>query len=145
MTEEQRKLVEDLRNLIAIMIIILSLYLAFTGNPSVPMWIDAGGFISHKVETSISSDLGWIDGEIKTCLSHPLDPDEALKAHKLPGYALMGVDCGSGKWRRMNIRFWGSERQPGKKAAFWDCTRTTDSFSCKQVDPPMETTGYSPK
>ena len=120
LTEEQGNLLKDLRNLIAVVIIIVSLYYAFAGNPSVPMWLDAGGFISHNIESSITSDSGWINGEIKTCVSHPLDPDEALKAHKLPGYALMGVDCGSGQWHRMTIRFWGSERQPGRKAAFWD-------------------------
>jgi hypothetical protein len=111
----------------------LCFYYTVSDNPKAPQEIDSTGYISHKVESTITADPSWINGESRTCISHPLDAQNAGELDKPAGYALSGLDCGGGDWHRITITFWGSTVQIGKSAAYWNCTRTSDSFTCKQT------------
>jgi hypothetical protein len=133
MTDEQRSQIVGLGCLAVFACIILLLYYTFSDNPKAPQEIDSTGYISHKVESTITADPSWINGESRTCISHPLDAQSASELDKPAGYALWGLDCSGGDWHRITITFWGSTVQPGKKAAYWNCTRTSDSFTCKQT------------
>jgi hypothetical protein len=113
----------------------LFFYYTVSSNPSAPQPVDSTGYISHKVESTITADPSWIIGESRTCTSNPLDLLSAKELHKPIGYALWGLACGGdGESHRITITFWGSEIQTGTKAAYWNCTRTSDSFTCKQTE-----------
>jgi hypothetical protein len=111
----------------------LFLYYTLSSNPSAPQSVDATGYVSHKVESTITADAGWIVGESRTCISNPFDITSAKELQKPVGYALWGLQCGGGDWHRITITFWGSQVQTGTKAAYWNCTRTSESFTCKQT------------
>jgi hypothetical protein len=116
-----------------IAVVALILYYALSDNPNAPQGLDATGYISHKVESTITADPSWIIGETRTCITNPLDSLNAGALQKPVGYALWGLQCGPGDWHKITITFWGSAVQAGKKAAYWDCKRTADSFICKQT------------
>ena len=109
------------------------LYLIFADDPSVPAPIDSTGYISHKVETSISAQSSWMVGESKSCTSIPFDAELGSALGEKPGYAFDLVKCDDGPYRNIKVTFWGARNQPGKTAAFWSCTRTSESFTCKQT------------
>ncbi len=109
------------------------LYLAFADNPHAPAEIDSSGYISHKVESTITAQSGWMVGESKDCISIPLDAQIASAVGKEPGYAFLYVKCDDGPGRKISVTFWGKENQPENKVAYWKCNRTTDSFTCKQT------------
>jgi len=134
MTEDQRSTSWELVGLVAVVIIGLFFYYTLSSNPTAPREVDASGYISHKVESTITADPNWLVGETRTCISSILGPQDAKILQKPVGYALWGLGCGSGEWHRITITFWGSQVQAGKKAAYWNCTRTTDSFTCKQTE-----------
>jgi hypothetical protein len=119
--------------LATIAVFALLVYYIFSDNPTAPREIDATGYISHRVESTITADPSWIIGETKTCISNPLDSLNAGVLQKPVGYALWGLQCGPGDWHKITITFWGSAVQDEKKAAYWDCKRTADSFTCKQT------------
>ncbi len=118
---------------VAVIGLVFVLYWAFSKNPSMPQGIDGTGYISHRVESPITADPSWLIGETETCVSRPLDRDNARILNKPTGYALWGLNCGGSEYRRMPVTFWGSEVQSGIKAAYWDCTRAAESFTCKQT------------
>lgn len=137
MTEEQESHVETLRGLVVLAIVAIigyALYVTFSSDPTVPKELDATGYISHRVESTITADSSWINGEARNCISKPLDAQNASELNKPAGYALWGLDCGGGDFHRITITFWGSTVQAGKKAAYWNCTRSSDSFTCKQTE-----------
>ena len=137
MTEGQQSQDVPVGGLIALAIIatvLYSLYLMFASDPVAPKELDSTGYISHRVESTITADPTWINGESRTCISHPLDAQNAAYLGKRAGYALWGLDCGGNDWHRISITFWGSAVQSGIKAAYWNCTRTSDSFTCKQTE-----------
>ena len=136
MTKDQQSDNESLRHVGVLAIVALigcALYVICSSNPTVPKELDATGYISHRVESTITADSGWINGEARNCISKPLDTQNARELDKPAGYALWGLDCGGQDWHRITITFWGSTIQPGKSAAYWNCTRTSDSFTCKQT------------
>ncbi len=134
MSEEQKDTFRDLWWLGAVVIIGLFFYYTLSDNPKAPQEIDSSGYISHKVESTITADPNWLIGESRTCISNPLDVDSARELHKPVGYALWGLQCGDGDWHKITITFWGSQVQTGKKAAYWNCIRTSESFTCKQTE-----------
>ncbi|MDE3149125.1 MAG: hypothetical protein KGL37_06605, partial [Acidobacteriota bacterium] len=115
-------------------------YLTFVDDPHVPEGIDSSGYISHKVESTITAQSGWMVGESKSCMSIPLDAQIARAVGKAPGYALFYVKCDDGPERKIQVTFWGAENQPENRVAYWQCKRTTESFGCKQTgaDPGTE-------
>jgi hypothetical protein len=120
--------------LAVVAVIGLLIYYTFVDNPKAPQEIDATGYISHKVESTITADSNWMVGESRTCISKPLDSTSARVLQKPVDYALWGLNCGGGDFRKITIKFWGSAVQSGKKAAYWNCVRTSDSFTCKQTE-----------
>ena len=96
-------------------------------------YMDPGGWDSHTVESTITAQTGWMVGESKSCLSIPLDAQIARAVGKEPGYAFFYVNCDDGPERKIQVTFWGAENQQKSKVAYWNCTRTTDSFTCKQT------------
>ena len=134
MTEDQKSINQGLGCLVALGVIAFFLYFTFSNSPAVPKEIDATGYISHKVESTITADSNWLIGESRTCVSNPLDPTSAEELHKPVGYALWGLQCSGGESHRITITFWGSAIQTGNKAAYWNCARTSDSFTCKQTE-----------
>jgi hypothetical protein len=133
MTGNQQAMFKDLGGLAVFMVAILLVYYIFSSDPKVPKEIDSTGYVSHKVESTITADPNWIIGESRTCISNPLDSLNAKELNKPFAYALWGLQCGDGDWHRITITFWGSAVQVGKKAAYWNCVRTSDSFTCKQT------------
>jgi hypothetical protein len=111
----------------------LLLYRAWTPDPWTPEMVDSTGFASHQVQSTITAQSNWMVGESKNCTSSPLDADTAHAQGKQPGYAFLGVQCDSGPAHNIAITFWGAENQPDNKVAYWNCTRSADSFICKQT------------
>jgi hypothetical protein len=113
--------------------LIYLLYICIVDDPTVPAELDSTGYISHKVQGTISAQANWMVGESKDCISYPLDAEAARAAGQEPGYAFYSVQCDDGPVHNMSITFWGSKSQPGKVAALWNCRRVADSFICKQT------------
>lgn len=95
--------------------------------------LDSTGWVSHTVQSTITAQSNWMVGESKDCFSYTLDAKSAYALGKEPGYALSKVECDNGPGHDISITFWGQENQPGKWAALWRCTRSVDSFTCKQT------------
>ena len=95
--------------------------------------LDSAGLIPHRVQSSITAQADWMVGEIKTCQTFPLDPMSAKQYGRNEGYAFQNVQCDSGPTHNMRIEFWGASNQSGKTVAKWNCTRTVESFVCKQT------------
>jgi hypothetical protein len=95
--------------------------------------LDSIGWISHKAEASITAESSWMEGESKTCISTPFNSEAAKSFNKPVGYAMAFLNCDDGPSHNISITFWGREIQQGNKAVFWSCTRTQDSFNCKQT------------
>lgn len=108
-------------------------YLVLADNPHAPDAIDSSGYISHKVESTITAQANWMVGETKDCTSYPLDARDAVLNEKPKGYAFLSLQCDDGPPHKITITFWGAENQPGKTAAEWNCTRTSGSFVCRQT------------
>lgn len=113
-----------------IAVFVLMLYYTFSDNPRAPQEIDSSGYISHKVQSIITAQSNWMVGESKDCTSYP--PAAELYG-KQAGYAFSYLKCDDGPIHNIPITFWGAEYQLGKKYAEWNCTRTSDSFVCKQT------------
>ena len=109
------------------------LYFIFANDPWVPSEIDSTGFVSHKIQSTITAQTNWMIGESKDCISYPLDADTARSFDKQAGYAFLSVECDKGPMHSIAITFWGAENQPENKVAYWNCKRTSDSFICKQT------------
>lgn len=122
-----------LAGLAALVLVVWLLYLVFADNPHAPTEIDSSGYISHKVESTITAQSGWMVGESKSCISIPLAAQIARAVGKEPGYAFFYVKCDDGPERKITVTFWGAENQPENKVAYWNCKRTADSFDCKQT------------
>lgn len=116
--------------LVTVAIFAAIIYYSFADNPHAPKEIDSTGYLSHKVESIITAQATWMVGESKYCTSFP---SEAGLYNKPEGYAFSYVSCDGGPVRNIPITFWGAEYQLGKKYAKWYCTRTADSFTCKQL------------
>jgi len=95
--------------------------------------LDSAGLIPHRVQSSITAQADWMIGEIKSCQTFPLDPTSAKQYGNQVGYAFLNLQCDSGPTRNMRIEFWGASNQSGKTVAKWNCTRTVESFVCKQT------------
>jgi hypothetical protein len=95
--------------------------------------LDSAGLIPHRVQSSITAQADWMIGEIKSCQTFPLDPTSAKQYGNQVGYAFLNLQCDSGPTRNMRIEFWGASNQSGKTVAEWNCTRTVESFVCKQT------------
>lgn len=108
-------------------------YMFFADNPQAPDAIDSSGYIRHTVESTITAQSNWMMNESKNCMSIPLDTQIARALGKEQGYALFYVKCDDGPERKITVTFWGAENQPENRVAYWNCTRTTDSFTCKQT------------
>ena len=95
--------------------------------------LDSAGLIPHRVQSSITAQSDWMVGEIKTCQTFPLDPMSAKQYGKNEGYAFQNVQCDSGPTHNMRIEFWGASNQSVNTVAEWNCTRTAESFVCRQT------------
>lgn len=118
---------------IALLAFIYFVYFVFASNPWVPPDVDATGYVSHTVESTITAQSNWMRGESKNCSSAPLNADTAVALGKPPGYAFSLVHCDDGPEHSIPVTFWGAEDQSGRTVAFWTCTRESDSFVCKQT------------
>ena len=94
---------------------------------------DSTGYVSHRVQSTITAQSEWMVGETKDCASYPLDAKEAKLKRKREGYAFSFVECDNGPAHKIQVTFWGAEYQPGKLVAEWKCTRKSNSFVCKQT------------
>jgi hypothetical protein len=95
--------------------------------------LDSAGLIPHRVQSSITAQADWMVGEIKTCQTFPLGPMSAKQYGKNGGYAFQNVQCDSGPTHNMRIEFWGASNQSVNTVAEWNCTRTAESFVCRQT------------
>lgn len=99
------------------------------------MWVGGGfdqiGWEWHTVQTDITADANWIVGETRECTSLPLTPADAKVMHVQPWSAVELIQCGSGPYHNISIRFWGRIARPDKQEVGWRCTRFADSFVCK--------------
>ena len=133
MSDENEGSIGCLGGIAVLALCVYSLYFFSADNPRVPAEIDSSGYISHEVEATITAQSTWMVGESKECLSYPLDSQSARALGKEPGYAFHYVKCDEGPERKIRVRFYGAENQPGKFVAYWKCTRTSASFVCKQI------------
>ena len=111
----------------------LGLYYSMSNDPWVPPEIDSTGYVSHRVQSTITAQADWMVGESKDCFSFPLDAPTASAIGKELGYAFSNMQCDNGPAHKVAIAFWGAENQPANKVAYWNCTRSADSFTCKQT------------
>jgi len=95
--------------------------------------LDSAGLIPHRVQSSITAQADWMIGEIKSCQTFPLDPTSAKQYGNQVGYAFLNLQCDSGPTRNMRIEFWGASNQSVNTVAEWNCTRTAESFVCRQT------------
>jgi hypothetical protein len=96
-------------------------------------WLDSAGWISHRVETAITSESSWIVGESKTCGSSPANYAGATAFGKRVGSTFAYVTCDDGPAHTITVTFWGRELQPDATIAIWKCTRLSGSFVCRQT------------
>lgn len=80
----------------------------------------SAGWISHRVETTITASSGWMEGESKSCQSDAND-------------AFAYVHCDNGPERRIKVNFWGRRHQPGVNYVSWTCVRSLGDFSCYET------------
>jgi hypothetical protein len=95
--------------------------------------IDSVGWIPHSDESIITAQPTWFVGETKACSSIPLDDQTAKALSKSVGHAISAINCDDGPSHRMTIKFFGKTEQPENALATWNCTRTADSFVCRQT------------
>jgi hypothetical protein len=96
-------------------------------------WNAPVGYSQHSVETSISMDGNWIVGETKECKSYPLSPMVAKFVGDEPGYAAGYFHCDDGPTHKLKVTFYGRYNQPEHQVAYWNCTRESDKFTCRQT------------
>ena len=95
--------------------------------------LDDKGWIPHRIATRITAKNNWLVGETKACDSHALTQSEADAAKQHRGYAVGEIYCDDCPYHQMNVTFWGKINQPDAVIVDWRCTRTADSFECKEV------------
>jgi hypothetical protein len=91
------------------------------------------GYSQHSVETWISVGDGWIGGETKACKSYPLIPPKATYSKKGRGYAVDSFYCDDGAMHMVKTNLYGHLYQPEHRIAYWQCTRESESFTCRQT------------
>jgi hypothetical protein len=100
--------------------------------------LDNSGWIPHDVETRITVGNNWLVGETRECYSLPFPKGYGV-VHGRYGYAVAEIFCDAGPphdpSHNMKVKFWGRIYQPehSQHRALWRCTRTSDSFECKQT------------
>jgi hypothetical protein len=96
-------------------------------------WIMPDGYARHSVETSISAQQNWIVGETKACSSFPLRDMEAYRLGKEPGYIAASINCDDGPMHTVTVNLYGRLNQPEHRIAYWNCTRESEGFTCRQT------------
>ena len=119
---------------------IATIYAICAGVYSAWVWIDKAGYRTHNVESTITAQGNWIEGETKKCTSEPLAPPVARESGKPNGYVLEQIACDGGPEHNVKIQFYGQEAQPQLHwSAFWDCKRNSlswleeNAFTCRQT------------
>jgi hypothetical protein len=100
-------------------------------------FVDGIGWISHTRETTITAEPNWLVGESKTCLSFPLDADEAKSWNSTKGDVTHRIGCDRGGEHLINVKFWGRLDRFEERSKFgvsWKCTKNNDSFTCYALD-----------
>jgi hypothetical protein len=101
--------------------------------PDAVDWIISNGYVPHSIETVISVDQNWINGETKSCKSYLRIPQSATFFRKGFGYVGDSFYCDDGPMHRVNVTLYGRLNQPEHTIAYWQCTRNAESFTCRQV------------
>jgi hypothetical protein len=99
--------------------------------------LDDAGYLSHTRETIITAEQSWIVGESKTCISVPLEPQEAHVLHRQRWDVTRSVGCDSGPEHEIKVTFHGRTERSEARAKFgvsWKCLRSSDSFDCYALD-----------
>ena len=105
-------------------------------------YFDRTGHHLHVIETSITASCNWLVGETKECSSDVLTPASFRKRqasavtgmdNEIGEFASEGFRCDDGPNHTMNVRAYGRLRQPEYGKIFWRCTRTADSFECRET------------
>jgi hypothetical protein len=92
--------------------------------------LDSEGWLSHQVETTITLQGNWMEGESRLCIS---------SVNKITDYALSSLYCGEGDTHTMHVTFYGREKQPEYSDVFWRCVRELPSsfndntFTCYET------------
>jgi len=95
--------------------------------------VDKRGWIPHHETTRISVQDNWLTGEVKDCISYPLDYKDAHAIGKDEGFALASIKCDKGPEHNLKITFYGLSEQPLRGWVSWQCERRDDGFVCKQT------------
>lgn len=99
--------------------------------------LDNSGWLSHSRETQITAKYDWLEGESKTCVSQPVDPDTA-RVMKLETYDVTtAINCDNGESHQIKVIFWGRTTRPERSARYgvsWKCTKKRGEFICYSLD-----------
>ena len=95
--------------------------------------MNSSGWIPHTQVTTITAKANWLDGELKRCVSYPMDARTASAADKSSGYAVSKLYCDGGTDHQISVTFWGRLAQPEYDVVDWRCKRNSDSFTCYEL------------